>query len=463
MTFDLLTAARDLIAIDSRSQRSTRPVVELLAPLCRAAGLHVAFQEETHEGIPQYNIIASRGALREDSLLLATHVDTVPPGEHALWNKTGGDPFALTVHGQYLYGLGVADVKLDFLCKLAALHRLRDTPLERGVALAGTYGEETGRFGARLLVDALRPLPRTILVGEPSELRPVGGHKGYVEFRTTASTPRPEPAPDLPCWRITFPGVSAHSSQTHRGSSANDACLDAVIGLLGARTAVLAVTGGDAANKVAAECQALVAAAAKPAVAGAIVQPESPTGRQYWSPALVRLLLELHQATVTLRRELSRTRMQSYDPPYSTVNNGIVRLTAGALHYVVDARRLPDELSAQALDDYAVALQRLATVHPDLSVTTERVLDAPPHTPRPGSPLLQIVDAVLQSRGRNPDRAFKSGTTEAPVYQEAGMDALVLGPGAAAGNIHRPNERMPLSELFEAIEIYTDVILRFCA
>ena len=463
MTFDLMEAARSIIAIDSRSERSSRPVIDLLAPLCRSAGLGTAEHEEVRDGVRQFNLVASRGRLAEDSLLLATHIDTVPPGDHALWTETGGDPFALAERDGDLYGLGVADVKLDVLCKLAALHRLRTQPLGRGVALAATYGEETGRFGARLLVRSLRPLPGTVLVGEPSELRPVGGHKGYVEFRVTASTDRPAPAPDLARWRVSFRGVSAHSSQTDKGVSANSSCLDALTRLAkDPRVAVVSVRGGDVVNKVPALCDAVVASPFPPRVPGVAVSPEPQAGAPPWTPGLVRLLLDLHQATGELRRELARHLAGEYDPPYSTANNGITDLHASRLRYVVDVRRIPGEGPRRALDAYQHELENLARAHPDLTIRVERALDAPPHTPMKGSPLLATVEAVLSERGRPKEREYKSGTTEAPVYQEAGMDALVLGPGTAAANIHRPNERIALSQLFEAVELYAGIITRLC-
>ena len=46
-------------------------------------------------------------------------------------------------------------------------------------------------------------------------------------------------------------------------------------------------------------------------------------------------------------------------------------------------------------------------------------------------------------RGLTLESEMKSGTTEAPVYQEAGMDTIVFGPGQAAGNIHSPTSTCP--------------------
>ena len=206
-TLDLLSLARRIIAIDTRSSVSNIDLVEFLVPLCRRAGLETSIQQETRDGVQQYNLLASRRPIDRDTLLLATHTDTVPPGDASLWTATDGDPFALTPREGLLYGLGTADVKLDLLCKLLALESLREVDLGDNVALAATYGEETGRYGAKLLVRELQAhgsgaVPRRVLVGEPTGLRPCTAHKGYAEFRTEGSDPAPLHVPSLPCWRL---------------------------------------------------------------------------------------------------------------------------------------------------------------------------------------------------------------------------------------------------------------------
>jgi acetylornithine deacetylase/succinyl-diaminopimelate desuccinylase-like protein len=68
----------------------------------------------------------------------------------------------------------------------------------------------------------------------------------------------------------------------------------------------------------------------------------------------------------------------------------------------------------------------------------------------------------LGVRGLPLEPEFKSGTTEAPVYQKAGMDTVIFGPGQAAGNIHKPNEHVSLADLHRCVEIYRDVVRRSC-
>ena len=485
-----------MIAIDTSSALSNLELIEFLLPLCHLAGLETALQEETRDGMRQYNLLASRRPIDRDTLLLATHTDTVPPGDHSLWTATDGDPFALTQREGLLYGLGTADVKLDLLCKLLALDTLRDVELRDNVALAGTYGEETGRYGAKLLVRELRArggqaVPRRVLVGEPTGLRPCTAHKGYVEFRTQGSDPAPVPLPSLPCWRLVFTGVAAHSSQPHRGASANSACLDALAALAGDRHApgrrsgaaagaptIVSVRGGDVVNKVAARCEAVVATdetpeadlmltpAASAAGICCVVEPVPTHDDAVWSPELTGLLLTIRCMTRNLEQQLRVLGSPGFEPPYSTVNNGLVGLEQARLSYVVDVRRVPGQAPSEALDTHEAALRALERPSPPhwevLRLRTERALDGAPFRAAEDSDVLAALMVELGVRGLALEPELKSGTTEAPVYQEAGMDTVIFGPGQAAGNIHKPNEHVPAADLHRCVDIYRDVILRAC-
>ena len=60
------------------------------------------------------------------------------------------------------------------------------------------------------------------------------------------------------------------------------------------------------------------------------------------------------------------------------------------------------------------------------------------------------------------DIAAKAGCTEAGLYGERGIPALVCGAGVAGGNIHTPNEWTALSQLERSVEFYAGVIEAFC-
>jgi succinyl-diaminopimelate desuccinylase len=62
-------------------------------------------------------------------LLLAGHMDTMPPGNLTSWQT---DPFTLTDTGGWLAGLGVADMKAGIVAALVAAGRLADDRAWRG-------------------------------------------------------------------------------------------------------------------------------------------------------------------------------------------------------------------------------------------------------------------------------------------------------------------------------------------
>ena len=458
MAFDLLAISRSLIATDSRSSVTIRPLVDLLVPLCDAAGLQTTLFEESRDGVPQFDLVAVRpGSSQLAPVLLNTHLDTVPPGDPALWTECGGEPLRLTQSDGLLYGLGTADVKLDFACKLLALERLRDEPLARTVILAGTYGEETGRWGAHLLARRLRPLPAMALVGEPTSLRPCSAHKGYLEIHISA-THEGRPPESARCWRLRFEGAAAHSSQPHKGRSANDACLAALEELAGRDgVEVLAVDGGDLVNRVSAQAHLIVAADERPVAAGAAAEPVEPPAGATWSPGLVALLLAVHASTVRLREDLRRHVADGFDPPCSTVNNGIVRLGDGSLYHVVDVRRLAGEGPEAAIAAHLERLRAAARAS-GCEAEVETRLDSPPFHGGDGSRVVAALARVLRARAMSTEPERKSGTTEASVYSALGMDTVVFGPGQAGGNIHRPNEHVPIADLHAATDVYAAAI-----
>src|SRR6266849_5773722 len=129
-----LQIARKLIAADTVSANGTRAAADVLQPLWEHAGLKV--QRQVVDDIHVNLLGGPGGASGPGGVLLVTHLDTVPAGPQ--WQT---DPWTLTEKDGVLFGLGVADVKLDALCKAEAARRLRGRKCARPFRLLGTYGE----------------------------------------------------------------------------------------------------------------------------------------------------------------------------------------------------------------------------------------------------------------------------------------------------------------------------------
>ena len=72
------------------------------------------------------------------------------------------------------------------------------------------------------------------------------------------------------------------------------------------------------------------------------------------------------------------------------------------------------------------------------------------------SPLIQAVELLTQQRAHSV--AF---ATEAPYFQELGMDVVVMGPGSI-DQAHQPNEFIDLSDIEFAVTTLQGLIQKFC-
>lgn len=128
------------------------------------------------------NLFATIGPQDRGGVVLSGHTDVVPVDGQA-WTV---EPFQLSERDGRLYGRGTADMKGFIACVLAAVPSLVQRPLQVPVHLAFSYDEEVGCLGVRSMLAELekRPhKPTLCLIGEPTELKPVLGHKGKLAMR----------------------------------------------------------------------------------------------------------------------------------------------------------------------------------------------------------------------------------------------------------------------------------------
>jgi succinyl-diaminopimelate desuccinylase len=455
MERDLFDLACRMIATPSVTTDGTRAVAELVAAQVLSA-TDLSWRIEPGDEPDQVNLVAAKGLGGEPPILLNSHLDTVPPGDTTLWTECGEDPFRPTLRGGNLYGLGSADAKLDWLCKALALRRWKGRRFSRGVLFVGTFGEERGLQGARAFLAHLPQRPAAAWVGEPTELRVVTRHKGMLVVTVTASDPGTVDDERGPRERLRVLGRSAHSSTPDLGESAVLRALDLARTL---HLRILSIRGGDAPNKVPAICEVEVAGELRALPAGverlAVEQPR---------PALSRSLAAfLFDLTSEQQRivALATARDPSFAPPGLTSNLGRLSAEGDRLHATLDFRCVPGESS----DAIVAALERFAGrqhKHRHIEVTVEVERDNPPlHVPGDAAVVTASLEA-LAAIDRPLDLAAKSGCTEAGLYAQAGIPAVVFGPGRAAGNIHAPNEHVAVAELEAAVEFYARIVRENC-
>jgi succinyl-diaminopimelate desuccinylase len=177
---DFIDLCKKIIFIDSTPSGGTEDVTRFASDLCAGGGMDVTLQEGFLAGKKQFNIIARpKHSFKKHEVVFQTHLDTVEPGPKAAWTETENNPFQATVKNGNIYGLGTADVKLDFLCKWRALKEIAHLKQKFPFALVGTFGEEMGMEGSKLLLSEKAVDAKMAIIGEPSELKIVYANNGY--------------------------------------------------------------------------------------------------------------------------------------------------------------------------------------------------------------------------------------------------------------------------------------------
>ncbi|RJT41376.1 acetylornithine deacetylase [Mesorhizobium waimense] len=128
------------------------------------------------------NLFATIGPAGVPGYILSGHMDVVPANEPQ-WSSA---PFTLRREGERLYGRGSTDMKGFLAAVLAVVPALAKLRLATPIHLAFSYDEEVGCRGVPHLIARLPELcakPLGVIVGEPSGMRAVRGHKGKAAAR----------------------------------------------------------------------------------------------------------------------------------------------------------------------------------------------------------------------------------------------------------------------------------------
>ncbi|EZI28316.1 acetylornithine deacetylase [Pseudomonas extremaustralis] len=169
-----------LVGFDTTSRESNLQLIEFVRDYL--AGFGVTSELVYNEERSKANLFASIGPLELAGIVLSGHTDVVPVDGQA-WSVP---PFELTERDGKLFGRGTADMKGYIACVLALVPELVKADLRRPVHIALSYDEEVGCLGVRSLLKVLeqRPLkPMLCIIGEPTGLKPVLGHKGKLAMR----------------------------------------------------------------------------------------------------------------------------------------------------------------------------------------------------------------------------------------------------------------------------------------
>jgi len=172
---------RDLVAFPSISGQSNLPIVEYIERWLAEHGVHC--ERVSDDSGDRANLFATIGPDCGGGIMLSAHLDVVPAGPDG-WDH---DPFTLIERDDLLFGRGAVDMKgfLAAVLAMVPIFQARAAELARPLHLAFTYDEESGNFGAQRLYEFLmarESRPAIAIVGEPTGMRPIVGHKAGYEM-----------------------------------------------------------------------------------------------------------------------------------------------------------------------------------------------------------------------------------------------------------------------------------------
>ena len=172
---------RDLIAFPTVSADPNLDMMGYIADLLDAHGARV---DLIHDATGRKcNLFASLGPEIDGGVMLSGHSDVVPVTDQD-WSR---DPWQMWEEDARLYGRGACDMKGFIAATLALAPSFASRNLRRPIHFAFTHDEEVGCLGAQSLVDALRDRdarPSVAIVGEPTMMGVIEGHKGCCEYTT---------------------------------------------------------------------------------------------------------------------------------------------------------------------------------------------------------------------------------------------------------------------------------------
>jgi putative selenium metabolism hydrolase len=184
----------ELVSIPAFSTKE-KDVVEYILKEMQAAGFDEAFID------PLGNVIGRIGN-GEKALAFDAHIDTVYPGDPALWDF---DPFDGHVRDGKVWGRGSVDQKGGMASMLAAARIIKDLGFNEkfSVYFTGTVMEEDcDGLCWQYIINEDKIRPELVVITEPTNLNIYRGHRGRMEMQ------------------VHVKGLSCHGSAPERGMNA---------------------------------------------------------------------------------------------------------------------------------------------------------------------------------------------------------------------------------------------------
>lgn len=165
----------------------------------------------------------------------------------------------------------------------------------------------------------------------------------------------------------------------------------------------------------------------------------------------------------TLAEQLKEDQHPAFDPPYTTLNVGVINggtaknVLAGECRFTLEWRPIPTQPSEHLLHLFNLAISEEKRSDPDFVCEVDASRADSGFETAPESPLIRLLEK---------ETGLSSGTvafgTEGAQMQALGSDPVVIGPGDIR-EAHRTGEFVPVRELEQCTEILKHAVEQLCA
>ncbi len=194
MHSESIAIIRDLVGFPTISSNPNRDLLTYVSSFLDRYGVasEILWNEDHTKG----NLWATIGPANIPGVILSGHSDVVPvDGQN--W---ASNPFELREADSRIYGRGTCDMKGFLGLVLAAVPDLVKRDLKAPIHIAISFDEEVGCTGVSSLIERLAALevkPALCIVGEPTNMQVIVGHKGVGMYSVTV-TGRPAHSSQAP-------------------------------------------------------------------------------------------------------------------------------------------------------------------------------------------------------------------------------------------------------------------------
>lgn len=488
--------AVQFLSINSISKEGNEEIVNFLIPLYEELGAKVVQQQVYHSvsgfSKRQFNLIGILGDDLVDTktpkgLLLLSHVDTASAGNLSDWDELNSKPWAPKLENGKFIGLGAANAKLDFLCKLKACGEFRGKKLSQPIYLAATCGGESPIQGAKYLMQSKILNPKYVLVGHPSNLSLVNHHKGKLVAKIQVSFLSVDRDTQSYNSRITIKtkGRGALASTPELGECAIVRILRLLRNLQenDIRMKLFSINGGADLNRVAdsSNVSIVIMDSQLDDFRRQFREYVSKNPSEYFELSFggtgsegVRLfpeevlesLFQIENIVKRRNEELQSERNSEFSPDVSTCVINQIEHDQNVINITLYFSLLPEIWISDARKDIEVKLQKemveIGKNYSRLSIRYRKLVSSPPLYTDENSTFVKTLLACLDRSGIESKVVSGSASTEASFFSDQGVATVAFGPGEEARNSHAPNEHVTESQLDAATRFYSQVIDSFC-